>query len=818
MPDPLDTIMNTLRHRGGVDPNTAARRKAQLGRQRRTQQVPGRQQPRGQMQVPERQPRDELERTLQDIGEDRAEDREEETKEGEVDVGGYDMIPVIVDQLNESILSLKVQIHRTRDREERRKLENQAEKIRDQIQELGGEPIWADETVEEGLQKLRGRGYVGGEQLEDIINEQGLPESAREHLFDQAGTVDTGETAWETPGESPESPAYQADQRVTGVGRAARPYLEQRGAGVSWDPDTGQVIVEGPEGTAQLGPTEIAEPGVAYAEESEMDRVLRDLGLEPDPVTEEPREAPEWDEFYEPAVTEAPEPRFNDQAVQNMIQEYGLEPMGRDEIREYADAMVQRQALGRKQAVERQLERFEEDFPHEFERAKERIEEAAAEMSAEVQGEMAARGMYYSSVMAQNLAQIDEEAMDHIAEISRDAAQYVSGLHRDLQEIEEWKAVERETLRHEIFEEERERGAQLAQMRLSAMQHADQYALDAWAQEQNLMLQDRANQFQEFQFEAERALQEQSAAATAQLANHPMFEDFLQGSGIRIDEFQNMPFQQQAQLMQQAPEVMGMQLNMQQQALENELLTEEIYQQKQYGRELMRKQLEQAGLDIEELELGIREKRNMIEAREQLNAHYRETLAQLEADELTVDQAREQLKQMGIETDMLDTESEFLEEQIQAELSLIAAQEEAEIAATEELTQDDRFNVANNFIYDAYQMIQAGDYRNAKGVLTSARIQARFVEDRADRQTLHASIDGMMETVDAKLDDAESEGIENTIEEQYNDPAGERGIYTGGMDAPGGGSHPATGRAGDGFTGLFDWEGFGAGGYGGGHQ
>lgn len=71
------------------------------------------------------------------------------------------MMGVIVDALNEAIIGLKTEIHRARDPEQRQVLEEEAQQIRERIVQLGGEPIWADETIEEGLTKLRGLGVTG---------------------------------------------------------------------------------------------------------------------------------------------------------------------------------------------------------------------------------------------------------------------------------------------------------------------------------------------------------------------------------------------------------------------------------------------------------------------------------------------------------------------------------------------------------------------------------------------------------------------------------------------------------------------------------
>ena len=755
-PDPLDNIMSTLRQRGGIDPETQARRKADLQRQRRTAGVPGRQQAQGQRgvpqqqrEIPERQPRDELGQILDDIGGDRA----EATKEGEIGAA-EEMDRVLTDQLNEAILSLKVKIGREQDRDRRKQLENQAKQIRQQVIELGGEPIYADETVEEGLQKLRGKGYIGRDRLNEMIGSPGG--GAGEELFRQAqaagtGVLDQGQAqrgAWEEPRPDMTGPAYEADRQIDGM-QAVRPYLEHRGAEVDWDPDAGEVIARGPAGEQRLTPADIEDPGVAYAEQDDLTRMLTDIGLGPDErEVEEPRDVPEdFEDFYEPAVDAPPEPDFNPQAVNQIVREYGLEPKSEEQIRKQADAMVRRQALGKRQAVERQIERFEDEFPTEFDRAKEQIEEHAAELTAERQEEMSARGMYYSSVMADAVSEIDETAQQEIAEISSEAANYVADLHRDLQEIEEWKAVEREALRHEMMAEERQQGMKVAQMRLSAQEHADRFALDTWSAEQQMLMEDRQQQFQHFQFEVERAMQEQGMAATASVMRQPMFQEYLEGQGMTLREFEQLPLEQQATMAEQAPQMMEFQLNRENAMLENRLLAEEVNIQEKYGKEKARLAYQQAGLDVRQKEMEVQEHKKRLDAMGDLD--YFRTMYGMEVEGMAQDLA------MGdLEMEVLETELEYLPAMMESEMAAI----QADIRAAEEADTDDEFYRTtaieradqaemffqdSEFWVDGEEIGMEGDVPNYSLIMTEiarAKRRAEQVEDDSTRDMLLSEI------------------------------------------------------------------------------
>ena len=150
-PDPLNNIMTQLREHGGGDPNQQAARQADLKQQR--QQVGAT--PEGTMRPPQPaggqgMPQDVMPQTP-GSPDGISPDFQEQPN----------MMGVVVDALNEAIIGLKTEIHRSPEPESKRKLEKQAQKIRDAVLEMEGDPVWGDESIDEGLGKLRGLGAVG---------------------------------------------------------------------------------------------------------------------------------------------------------------------------------------------------------------------------------------------------------------------------------------------------------------------------------------------------------------------------------------------------------------------------------------------------------------------------------------------------------------------------------------------------------------------------------------------------------------------------------------------------------------------------------
>ena len=571
MRDPIENIMDSLRRSGSVDPASAQARQSGMKMHRDLQGAGPRVHPRTKPdnRVPDRPPRDELSATLDDIGGQR-----EEGREGDVGVAPGDMTPIIVDQLNETILSLKVQIHRTQDPEQRRQFEQQAEQIRQQVVNMGGDPVWADESVEEGLQKLRGHGYIGGDQLNQQLDEH-IP--IRQTMEDLGHQVD-----------------YDADTRRIRL----------------TDPRTGRVGDIQPDAYRMVNGSAHIDPAFVASWMEQPDRAP-----EPEPGVDVPtapeQEEPRWDpfdEFFEPTrrddlITDPPDPRFNEQEVNRLIREYGLEPMSEQQIQEYADAKVDRQVLGREQAIQRNIDRFESDHPDEFERAKTKIREASAEIAADRQEEFAARGMHYSSIMSNSLTEIDEATMEQIGDIARDAARYVSDLHRDLQDLEEWAAVEREVLRHEIGAEERDVAMNLATVRLEAMQHGDQMALQAWQMEEQLHMQDRESQLREWQTNVEHEMMRGNLAGVARLAQNPDIFEAIEASGVSVQQFEEMPLAERASMVESAMQFKEWDLNIDRKKMENEMLGLELSIDKKYAEDMARMAWEQAGLELDEVKM-----------------------------------------------------------------------------------------------------------------------------------------------------------------------------------------------------------------------
>ncbi len=152
-PDPLQNIMGRLRAHGGTDPNQMAARQADLTEHRGLAGAA----PPATMQPPQAagggtmgMPQDMMPQTP-GAPEGLSPEFDEQPN----------MMGVIVDALNEAIIGLKTEIHRSVDPEAKRKMEKQAQKIRDAVLEMDGDPVWGDESIDEGLKKLRGLGAVG---------------------------------------------------------------------------------------------------------------------------------------------------------------------------------------------------------------------------------------------------------------------------------------------------------------------------------------------------------------------------------------------------------------------------------------------------------------------------------------------------------------------------------------------------------------------------------------------------------------------------------------------------------------------------------
>lgn len=690
--DPLEMIMSQLRNAGSVDPAQAQQRMAGMKPMRRQMGAAPHMQPgtmaqgpmHGEGPVPQAPPVDGLGATLQDIGAEKAE-------EEQLDVAPGDMTNTIIDQLNETILSLKVQVHRTRQPEQRRTFEQQAEQIREQILQLGGEPIWADETIEEGLAKLQGRGYVGASRLGDTLEEgrytatgptgveYRAPHTRAHELQDRMdarygsdapmlqlyGAPTTQPTQQPTqPPPTQQTPTQQTgtplEEPRAGYAIPTVPAPTTRKARVYGNPidlplaqtyldpnqyefiDTSQLAP----GQLQLGPGDIVLGGdravhgsgehsfyLTDAELAGATRIAGDTRQETAAELQRLMQEQPQQFQYDPPEHEPPVPGLNTDMLNQIFEQYGLRPMSEDEIAQYATDLVERQALGKRQAVQREIDRFEDEFPHEFDRAQSQIKEAAAGLTGQMQEEFASRGMYYSSVMASAVTDINEQTMDLISEIARDAANYVKDLHRDLVDIEQWAAVEREVLRRQITIEEREMGLQLAQAHTAVLQHMDQFNLDVWAEEQRLDIAHREQQLAEFMTNLEVSMHQQGLAGAAMIGNHPVMQEFLQGMGISNSEFNMMPLESQAALASSALEMMSFVTNKERAELENKILAVDALIQETYGEKMARLTFEAKGLDLAAMRLTYEEMDRTLKAK--IGVNYFDRMAQLDLDTIS---------------------------------------------------------------------------------------------------------------------------------------------------------------------------------------
>jgi hypothetical protein len=155
-PDPLENIMGMLRKSNSIDPSSSAARKANmkttrqnLGAAPQATMMPPQAGGMGGQVPPDVMPQQ------PGIQEGQSPDFHEQPN----------MMGVVIDALNEAIIALKTEIHRARDPEQKRVLESEAQQIRERVVEMGGEPVWADDSIEEGLAKLRGLGVTGINQM-----------------------------------------------------------------------------------------------------------------------------------------------------------------------------------------------------------------------------------------------------------------------------------------------------------------------------------------------------------------------------------------------------------------------------------------------------------------------------------------------------------------------------------------------------------------------------------------------------------------------------------------------------------------------------
>lgn len=304
-------------------------------------------------------------------------------------------------------------------------------------------------------------------------------------------------------------------------------------------------------------------PGVAPESQTDFQSILRQIGS--------------------PGVSAPPELTVDADYVNQLMQQWGIAPRSQEEIAAHAKAVVERQALERSQLIQRELDRFERDFPHEFEKASNMIREEANKMNAQSQEEFAARGMFYSSVMASAMGQVDEKATEMIGEIARDAANRVADLHADLRDVAEWAILEEEVLRHQLTQEDQALRQQLMNVSLEVAMRAEQNALDRWYQQQQLQLQAYAQKLQAAQLQAQQARDQGQELALAFMANDPTIREQITAMGVNQQQWNSMPLNAQAALVGQVIDYSGIRLQMEGQRLNNELLARELAIQEEYG-------------------------------------------------------------------------------------------------------------------------------------------------------------------------------------------------------------------------------------------
>lgn len=521
MPDPLENVMTMLRDKQGVDPNSTSNRSARL-KQHRTAMGANpqatRRPPQGVSNQQRNVPPDVMPHTGGIPPEGVADNFQEQPN----------MMGVVIDGLNEAIIGLKTEIHRTQNPEQRKELERQAQGIRKQIVEMGGEPIYADETIEEGMKKLRGLGAVNTQPL-SRLDELLAPKPT-------TTTAPTGTTTTTKKTVAASGGTTTLQQQAAAQGAVSPQPV--------WDDlfGTKGIQVNTPKVVAPQVPVpKIPDPMTADSGPDYFGGAIR---------AKQEGAVDELEELINKVtgreVSPRPVPQVDSNYVNQLIQQYGLEPKTEEEIAEAANVVINRLRWDQEKVINRELERFEREHPHEFEKAQKQIESAAARASADKQEEMAARGMFYSSIMGNALTSIDEKSLELIGEIARDAANYVAELHTDLKDVAQWAILEEEVIKKQMEAEDRVHRQNLMMMHVEVSTWADQMALDGWYKENVLQIEQDQLSLQGIQLKMAYADQKGQNLATAFMADHPLVQNSLVGMGITPENFANMPLEQQA--------------------------------------------------------------------------------------------------------------------------------------------------------------------------------------------------------------------------------------------------------------------------------
>jgi hypothetical protein len=538
MGDPIDNILGMLNRKGGIDPAAASKRKAGMKQQRTGMGAGVAMPPQGAPDL-----MSQLMGAQTQVGPSTPLPEQASPEAGMEGMGmaPETMMPVIIDALNETIIALKVEIHRSRDAQHKKDLERQANKIRKQIVELGGDPIYADESIEEGKRKLTGMGVVGQDAMGSIWGSLGIAGAG--------GTANQGLGAW-----SP-SPSFAGitGSKPGGGYRVVNPTTLA-------SPNTGLGM-----GTLKAWDEQVGMP--AYKDWMASNTYTPNTGQ---------------DDFLSQlmrgisgggALPAAPTPSLNIDALNQMIADAGLGPRSPEEIQQIAQDIVDRQKFGQQAVIEKQLARFEANWPNEFEKAKAQMKTAAAEVKAENQEEMAARGMYYSSIMAGNLGAIDEQTLGLIGDIAAQAAEYVAGLNHDMKDLEQWAVLEQAVVERQLEEQDRNMQLQLLGMKTQVMMFADQFALDVWGMQTQAALEQQKIALQGAQVALQAYAMNQEMTAYAHMVNDPTVQGMLKNMGVDGKYFSALPLGEQSALIQS----LGFINNLQSQQLQNQLVTAELF-------------------------------------------------------------------------------------------------------------------------------------------------------------------------------------------------------------------------------------------------
>jgi len=270
-----------------------------------------------------------------------------------------------------------------------------------------------------------------------------------------------------------------------------------------------------------------------------------------------PDEAPKspFEDLIDKILIRRPEPAppmtVDADFVNDIIQQYGLEPRSPEEIREAAQAVVERQAFQKDQIVQRELDRFEREYPSEFRKAQQDIMNAAKDMEGEMQEEAAARGMFYSSVMASGASALNEQVLEHISDIANAAASRVAFLRDEQRDIEEWSILEEEVVFRQMEAVDRQERQQLMHMQVEVATWADQMNLDRWYRHEQLMFQHDQLELAGIQMKIQEAERMGQHYATALMADHPLVQGTLENMGISPEHYNSLDMTQQASLVNQ---------------------------------------------------------------------------------------------------------------------------------------------------------------------------------------------------------------------------------------------------------------------------